>query len=233
TRSQVQGAAGKILKDEGVHRVNRAVVSEGSPNEDPFVIRIVPTEPLGRVARWMHVHAAYGTAFGLVMLMHGGLTPVSAFGQALTALGALVFITGLVGIGLWALGPRWLTRRERDLSIEEATAFQASLVRKRDEAINALEPGVQKPMRSLLGRSAPSSDAIQKALSTATAAAPDQLDHLKDLAALIGQERTVSSELRALRRVKRSFTAWRYVHVPAAIVLTGLVVVHVFTIWKY
>lgn len=233
TRSQIQKAAEKILKDEGVHRVNRAIVEVDPPTGEPFVIRIVPTEPLGRVARWMHVHAAYGGAFGLVMVMHGGLVPASLFGKVLAGLGVLVFITGILGIILWALGPRWLTRRERDLSIEETTAFQASLVRKRDQALDALDASVQGPMRSLVGRSAPATDTVRKVLSQVAEKAPDQLNHLRDLAALIGQERVVATELRALRRVRNSFTAWRYVHVPAAILLTGLVVVHVFTIWKY
>lgn len=233
TAKRIREEAHRILKEEGVHRVNRAVVEPGPPGGDPWTVRIAPTEPLGRVARWMHVHAAYGTAFGFMLLMHSGAWPHSAFGWMLAGLGYLVAITGLIGIFLWALGPRWLTAREKDLSIEEATAFQASLVRKRTAALEELDAPLARRMKRLIGGSAPKAGRVRKALDELGKEAPDQVSDFQDLAALIAQERSVAAELRALRRVRASFMAWKLIHIPAAILLTGLVAVHVLSIWKY
>lgn len=229
----IENEAQRILKEEGVHRVNRAVVEAGPPGGDPWIVRIRPTEPLGRVARWMHMHAAYGTAFGFMLLMHSGASPQSTFGWVLAGLGYFVFATGLIGIVLWAYGPRWMTAREEDLSIEEATAFQASLVRKRGEALGTLDKDAAKQLRSLMGRNAPKVDKVRSVLKTLAARAPEQGDRFQDIAALISQERTVATELRALRRVRASFTTWKLVHIPAAVLLTGLVAVHVISVWKY
>ncbi len=233
TADGIEKEAQRILKEEGVHKVNRASVEAGPPGGDPWIVRIVPTEPLGRVARWMHVHAAYGTAFGFMLLMHSGTTPGSTFGWALAGLGYLVFVTGLIGIVLWAYGPRWMTAREQDLSIEEATAFQASLLRKRGAALDALDKDAAKKLRTLAGRQAPGATKVRSVVDELAAGAPAQRADFQDIAALIAQERTVATELRALRRVRASFMAWKLVHIPAAILLTGLVAVHVLSIWKY
>ncbi|MGK0481385.1 MAG: hypothetical protein ACJAQ3_001358 [Planctomycetota bacterium] len=233
TAKAIGAEAARILKEEGVHRVNRALVEAGPPGGDPWTIRIVPTEPLGRVARWMHVHAAYGAAFGCFLVMHSGGTPGSTFGWVLAGLGYLVTFTGLIGIVLWAMGPSWLTAREKDLSIEEATAFQASLKRKRDRALEELEPNERNSFRKLIRGGAPKPDKARKTLDKLVSSAPDRTAELQDIAALIAQERTVAGELRALRRVRASFMAWKLVHIPAAILLTGLVAVHVLSIWKY
>lgn len=238
TEKEINVEAAKILREEGVHKVNKALVKPGPPGGDPFTVRIVPTEPLGRVARWMHVHSAYGLAFGFLLLMHAGTSPKSAFGWTLFGLGFFVVATGILGIALWAVGPRWMTRREKDLSIEEATAFQASLTRKRDAALDALDPLVARRMRALKNQRSPSAKSMEALIneltqSTPGASSPPAAGPLQDLAALIAQERVVASELKSLRRVRATFTAWKLVHIPVAIVLVGLVAVHVVSIWKY
>lgn len=229
----IEKEAKAILRKEGVHKVNRVLVEPGPPGGEPWTLRIVPTEPLGRVARWMHVHAFYGMAFGALLLMHGGPTPGSPFGWALAGLGYLVFITGILGIVLWAFGPRWLTRAERDLSIEEASALHQSLARKRAEAVASFDGDARKRVQALAGSRAPSASQVRGVLGELDTRSPGQLAPLQDVCALIAQERAVGKELRALRRVRASFMAWKFVHIPAAVLLTGLVAVHVLSIWKY
>jgi hypothetical protein len=233
TAKEIESEAARILREEGVHKVNRALVKPGPPGGDPWIVRIVPTEPLGRVARWMHVHSAYGTAFGFFAIMHGGLSPQSPFGWTLLGLGLFVFVTGIIGIALWAVGPRWLTRREKDLSIEEATAFHASLGRKRSAALDSLDAPVAHRMRSLQGKRPRSAEETETLIRELSEDAPDQVATLQDLAALIAQERVLASEVKGLRRVRATFTAWKLVHIPVAVVLVGLVAVHVVSIWKY
>ena len=54
-----------------------------------------------------------------------------------------------------------------------------------------------------------------------------------DLVALLSQEVLVREEYRELARVRMSFMWWRYLHIPAAISLGLLVIVHVWTVMKY
>lgn len=225
--------AAAILRKAGTHKVNRAIVETGAQGEPPFTIRIVPTEPLGRVARWMHVHVFYGTAFGALLLMHSGFSPQSSFGLLLAGLSYLVLITGLAGIYLWAKGPSWLTAREHDLSIEEASALRASLRRKREEALEAFESPMGGELRSLAARALPSEAKLRAILQNMLERAPERTVEIQDVFALISQERAVLAEVRALYHVRTSFMAWKFIHIPAALLLTGLVTVHVLSIWKF
>ena len=229
----IKSEANAILRDEGIQRVNRIIVEAGPPGGDPWTVRMAPAEPLGRVARWMHVHAFYGVAFGALLLMHAGTGPLSGFGLVLAGLGYLVFVTGLIGIVLWSLGPRWLTRREKDISIEEASALRASLRRKRVAALEQIDAPIRKRLQSIVGKSASDQARVRSTLRELAAVHVDQRHDIQDLTALIVQEQAVAGELSALRRLRASFMAWRMIHIPAAILLTGLVAVHLLTIWRF
>lgn len=233
TAATIAAEAKSILKRAGVQRVNRALVEQENGDSGAWTVRMVPTEPLGRVARWMHVHIFYGTAFGAVLLMHSGFLPGSTFGLALASLGYIVFVTGLIGIFLWARGPRWLTAREHDLSIEEASALYASLGRKRSEAIAAFSPDVAARLGQLVRGPRAATSSLQAMLKDLISQDPERQAEIQDVTALITQERLVHKELKALRRVRASFMAWRIIHIPAALLLTGLVAVHVFSIAKF
>ncbi|MGK0218887.1 MAG: hypothetical protein ACI9HE_002383 [Planctomycetota bacterium] len=229
----IEKEAAGILKQARTHKINRAVVEPGLRGGAPWTIRILPTEPLGRVARWMHVHVFYGTAFGALLLMHSGTAPQSSFGLWLTSLSYLVLFTGLIGIYLWAKGPSWLTAREHDLSIEEASALRASLRRKRTEALESFDEPLAGDLRTLAAGALPTEERLRLLLQDFTSRVPERATDIQDAFALIAQERTVLEELRALYRVRTSFMAWKFIHIPAALLLTGLVAVHVLSIWKF
>lgn len=125
---RVRKAAAKVIAKAGAHRVLSARVEHDEAGV--LQIRVVPTEPLGRMARWMGAHIGYGMAFSAAVLVHAGLTSGSGLGQWLLGLSFAVVLTGIGGAFLWAVGPRWLTEAEKDLTIEEAYALDESLGRK-------------------------------------------------------------------------------------------------------
>jgi len=229
----VRKAAQAVLVQTGVHKVNKVEV-EGSA-EDPrsWRIRVVPTEPLVRNNRWMHAHLYYGLAFGLALVLHAGLLPSSEFGLGLQGIGVWVLVTGLVGIVLWALGPSWLTRREKDLTIEAAHAISTTLERKRAGAIESLPPDLGARITALSGKAELKEQDIAATLEAGKGQDPEVTANFVDLVALLTQERLVRREYRALAKVRMSFMWWRYLHIPAAIVLGLLVVVHLWTVLKY
>lgn len=127
SRKELLQRAEIVLRDEGVQRVMRVVVVEGAQGLE---LSLEPTEPLGRVAKWMHMHLYLGVASGFVVLLHGGGTVTTPMGFLLNALTLVVIGTGLYGIVVWALGPTWMTSAERDLTIEEAFVLEQALARK-------------------------------------------------------------------------------------------------------
>ena len=75
-----------ILAEEGVARINRVVVEPGAAGGPKFELRVVPTEPLGRMRKWTHVHLAYGMAAAVVVLLHGAGSFASPMGVLLNTL---------------------------------------------------------------------------------------------------------------------------------------------------
>lgn len=125
---RVRKEAAKIVRAAGGHRVMAARVEHDEAGA--LRVRIVPTEPLGRMARWMGAHVGYGVAFAGAVLVHAGVTSDSGLGGWLLGTSFVCVVTGILGSFLWAIGPRWLTEAERDLTIEEAYALDESLARK-------------------------------------------------------------------------------------------------------
>lgn len=355
TQAEVRRRVTSIVRTERLGGIVRAVVRRGklTSHESPFVIRLVATEPLARMARWLHAHLYYGLAFGAIVWLHGGGSVSSPLGAAMTILSAVVVVTGVAGTVLFALGPRWLTPEEPDLGFEQAHALGDHLERKilahlkRPVAASVLagisgeEPAAWKEeeidrllggesVLTLLGRErisqlleqvtgslptegevdrilsdgrlspllppdrrdrlarllerfllewgrwrrAPESvldegrlssvlegtgDSLVKSFLAASGVAPDgpvleailrgkRTDEilraaegleataavrLRDLAVLLEQRRRFRASFERLGRIKLWINLWRAVHVPASLVLTGLVVVHIVAVSRY
>ncbi|MCZ6597111.1 MAG: hypothetical protein O7B99_05715 [Planctomycetota bacterium] len=134
-KGEVASQARKILKEAGVDKILRAEVREVVVGDESTVeIALRPTEPLGRVAKWMHAHIYLGLASAVLVWIHGGGDLASPMAILLNGLSFLVIATGIFGIVVWALGPTWMTRAERDLTIEEAFVIERGLGRKVDAA---------------------------------------------------------------------------------------------------
>lgn len=227
----VRVAADHALRSEGVQKVLRVVVSPGGTGEPRFVLTTEKTFPLGRASRWIHLHLYAGVAFVILLWAHGATGLDSGLGAALLISGAIVATSGFVGIVLWAVGPAWLTRLERDLSIEEAFALDEHLVRKLDASATAIGEPLAGRVRAL-GRTSPDTKAATSLLAEA-GADPARRLLVEDALVLAGQRARVGAELRKLTRARLAFQAWRIAHLPFVVVLTILVGLHLWTVWRY
>lgn len=126
----IRAAAAGILRTHRVQRVLRVDVEPDSTAVGMLRLRVGPREPIGRLAAWLHAHVFYGIAAALVVWFHGGLRTGSTMGLLLNALSYFVIASGVIGALLWTFGPTWLTRAERELSIEKAFALREHLLRK-------------------------------------------------------------------------------------------------------
>jgi len=228
-RSQILDAARAILRETGCGRVLVVRVANDSAGGPALFTQ--RTEPLARTARWMHAHVYYGLGAGILTFVHGGGHFSTPMGIALNGLTLVVVLTGLVGLGFWLVGPGWLTKEERDLSIEEAFVLDRHYTR-RVEAEAAKLGEKDKELAAALMSAAPPGNLAGRLIAV-LAPAPDAERRARDLLTLIGQRGRVAAELARLQRVKFAMNAWRLVHIPASIVLLAVITAHVLSIWLY
>ncbi|MBL8752950.1 MAG: hypothetical protein JNK15_06570 [Planctomycetes bacterium] len=140
-RREVAGAAAMqreakgILARNGVQRVLRVCVARDPQALGLWRLVVTPRQPLGTLAGWLHAHLYYGFAAAAIVWFHGGGRCGTSMGLLLNVLSYAVLGTGFVGAILWTFGPTWLTRAERELSVEKAFALREHYARKLAEAI--------------------------------------------------------------------------------------------------
>jgi hypothetical protein len=220
----------RMLKQEGVQRVIKLQLFLDADGNQ--ILRAVPTDPLGRLARWMHAHLYYGLAAGGMVLLHAGGAPRSSIGYLLFGLTLIVVLTGVGGVFLWAVMPRILTKAERDLSIEKAHALLDSLDRKIELAYESVDDGTRAVCQDADKNDGDFNQRIEAARK-ATADDPEARRRTEDLMALLGQRRQVRGEWKMLMRIKQRMHIWRVVHLPAAVLLSVVIVVHVVSVLWY
>lgn len=204
-RAAIQREANGILRRFGVQRA-LAVTIEPHPAAVGLSQLVVgPRQPLGRLAVWLQAHIWLGVAAALLVWFHGGLRTSSTMGLWLNVLSFAVIGSGLIGAALWTFGPAWLTRAERELSVEKAFALRQHYARK-----------VQAVAAAIREADEPTAERLRR-----------------DLATLTGQQELVQREARRLGVPREAMRVWRLVHVPCSILLLSLVVVHVLAIWYY
>lgn len=141
-RAAITAEGRRILKANGVQRVLRLEVVPAASGLGLFEVRTAPREPLGRLAAWLHAHVYYGFAAAVIVWLHGGGRCGSTMGLWLNVLSYFVIGSGMLGALLWTVGPTWLTRAERELSVEKAFALREHYAQK-------LADAQQKPQRDL------------------------------------------------------------------------------------
>lgn len=232
-KSDVEKLARNILKEEGVEKTVRIEVEKGPAGSSPFVVRAFPTEPFGRVAKWLHAHIYLGLASGALVWLHGEGSWDSFLGTAMNGLTVLVILTGIVGAFLFALGPAWISRNEKDLTFEESFILNQILQGKLDDVYSSLDP---ESLALFRAAAKSGSDFDQKAKQVSESLSqkdPASKSALQDVLVLLGQQHKISQNYQRLSRIRFWMNAWRAVHVPASIVLLGTVVIHIVAVWWY
>lgn len=211
----VRRRAARLIRAAGAHRVLKAVVR---PVESGLEIDLAPTEPLGRVALWLGAHIGYGALFAVAVALHGGGFGHTLIAKALTLTSIVVVGTGVLGAVMWSVGPRWLTREERDLTIEECHALGQSMGKKVRAAVAELDETGRRR--------------LDQARSAADLAGPED-GPLRDLLVLREQLDRTTRESARLGRIRWMMVGWKLVHVPAVLLLAALIGLHVAMIWRY
>ncbi|MBX3463731.1 MAG: hypothetical protein KF830_11200 [Planctomycetes bacterium] len=201
----VRREADRILRQFGVHRVLAVAIEPDPAAAGLLRLATTPRQPIGRLAAWLQVHVWLGIAAALLVWWHGGLRSGSTMGLLLNGLSLAVIGTGLLGAALWTFGPTWLTRQERELSVEKVHALEQHFRRKVAAAAAALREADEAAAAALR----------------------------RDLATLTGQQELVQREARRLWLWREALRLWRLVHVPCSTLLLALVGIHILAVWYY
>ena len=229
-KGQILAAARQILRDTGCARVLRVQIAQDAGGLP--LLQVARTEPLARAARWLHAHVYYGLGACLLAFLHGGAGFQTPMGVILNGLTTLVLVSGVVGLLFWLAGPGWLTKAERDLSIEEAFVLDRHYQRRlaaEQAQLHSVDPQLAQ---QFVAAGASTAEFVQR-LATACGGGQEGERRARDLLALLGQRRKVAAELQRLERVRWLMNAWRPIHIPASIALLAAIVVHVMSIWLY
>jgi hypothetical protein len=257
-KSLVKAASRDILRKNNVQRVLRVDIQRDKRALGLLQLDVQPRNALGRLSSWLSAHVWYGIAAALLVWFHGGGRSGTTMGLALNSLSYFVIGSGLVGAMFWSLAPTWLTRAERELTIEKAFALRDHFDRKVRDGEKAISSAPQRKQAAVqevadleqrvqAAKSA-ASDSKDKALKKAVKDAEKDLkkaqasikavdqeaDNLPtELVILKGQRDHVRKEAARLDRYRTLLRGWRILHVPCSVVLLALVAVHVISIYYY
>ena len=257
-KAPIKKAARDILVRAGVERVLRIDIQKDGRAIGLMRLEVLPRDVLGRMSCWLSAHIWYGIAAALLVWFHGGGRCGSTMGIALNALSYFVIGSGLLGAFFWAFGPTWLTRAERELTIEKALGLCEHFTRKVNAAQEALTSAPQRRQAALAeatnleqrvsAAKAAQGDSSDKKLAKAVKAAEKDLKAAQgqvkatdkemaslpvDIDILRGQQQLVRREAARLDRYRVLLRGWRILHVPCSVVLLALVAVHVISIYYY
>lgn len=254
----VKKAARDILAKTGTQRVLRVDVAKDGRALGLLRLDVQPRNALGRMASWLSAHVWYGIAAALLVWFHGGGRCGTTMGLTLNVLSYFVIGSGLIGAFFWAFGPTWLTRAERELTIEKALALREHFARKIGAAEQALSsaPDRKQTAEAQIGEleqkvaaaKAAAGDGKDKKLKKAVKDAEKELKKVQgeikaidkevaslptEISILRGQGDRVRKEASRLERYRTLLRGWRILHVPCSVVLLALVAVHVISIYYY
>jgi hypothetical protein len=201
--------------------------------------------PLFTAKNWIQAHVYLGAVALLAVVIHAGFTwPSGAFGWWLLLLSAWTTLTGLLGVWLQKWIPATLAEGLQIEALYERIPFLIEqLVTEADglmaDGSDVVDRFYRQEVRDRLARLAPSwaflldvrggrERALEPFRRMAGFVDPQDKGKVEDLMIIY----TEKLELDAQHSLQGILRKWLWLHVPAAGLLMGLLVIHVFTwVW--
>lgn len=201
------------------------------------------TRPLGTAQRWLNLHI-YGSVLAfLFVLIHAGFRwPAGTMGWLLLLLSFWATATGLLGAWLQRTVPRMMAQR---LTVEAIYERIPELVRALVEEADALMAGAPDTLaRAYAGEIRPVLETSRPSVQWLTGSDPAaamSAEPLNRIRPFVGEaDRSRLDDLESILQDKidldaqlsfqRLLRGWLILHVPPAILLIGLMALHVFAV---
>jgi hypothetical protein len=234
-RKDIEEQANQILRQTFTSGIRRIVVEDkdfGKGQVYPHVTAR-PREPFGRLEIWLEVHSSLGAVGCVGSLLHADLSLHSPIGWGLVLLSMVVLVTGLLGLWMYRFGPPMLAKVAFGLPYEEAAIATQDLQRCLDAILAKVD---SEHLRSqLLGLIKGSSSKLHGDQLRRFFEAHEEDNQAlgRDVLVLAGIRERLSAAAAPSRRVDLLMRSWRWVHVPAAVLLLALIVVHILIVAIY
>jgi hypothetical protein len=208
--------------------------------------RSLRARPFGSARRWLEVHI-YGSVLAMAfVLLHIGFSlPSGVMGWLLLLLAVWTTASGLVGVWLQRRIPVLLAREvTHEALYDRIPELMVNLTQEADalmaDASEAFARAYQSDIRPVLSQPAPAlawftdlparrSAALAPLGAARSSLAPAEMERANDLESIVRDKSDLDAQL-TLQGLLRS---WLLLHVPPALVLIGLLVVHVAAVVWY
>lgn len=201
---------------------------------------------LGSARTWLVVHVWIGTLFGVLVLMHAGFRwPIGVVTTVAFVLSLWTVLSGAVGLVLQRWIPRALSRGvESEVLYDRIPELRARIDARAEIVASGCSEPVQELYRTDLAPRLRRLEPHPGYFLDIAGGIRSRLGPLRYLRRFVSDaERAQLDELEALYRTKLELDAhatlqpvlrlWLYAHVPPAVLLLALVVVHVASVVYY
>lgn len=186
-------------------------------------------EPLGRLYRWYDAHLYLGVLAFVVCLLHTDLSP----GRSLTTqivfwLVWLVTITGIAGGLIHRMVPVTLTRLEENVSLEQLIYLREQLEQKLKDLLHNRSAEFLKAYRTIHKKN--TSEAVQEA---AKKVPEEEQEAFLQATVFKHQLQRITKRYGHIRFIHTVLRRWMIFHVPFAVALFVLTLLHVAAVLYY
>ena len=204
--------------------------------------RALAARTLGPSRTYLLVHLYGGTLFLLLLLMHSGFSlPEGPLTWLLWLLGVWVVLTGLCGVALQKWCAATLSQLRTEVQLQRIPDLVTELKGRGEDVASDGSAIVKDLFASELAPALAAPVFRWRSFAGYVDDRESQFDFVESI--VPGERRAALDQLREIVRTKAevdvhyalqtALRRWLWVHVPAALVLTGLIALHVFVVVYY
>jgi hypothetical protein len=235
--AEIVAAAQQTLERFGVAKIQRAELRTlDVGGKRVTFVQLVKREPFGRLEPWLEMHMGVGVVACVGVLLHADFALRHAVGWTLFVLSMVVLVTGLVGAALYRLVPPSLAKADAGIPYEEAGVARENAQRCVEGVLATLDEGLRAELAPLAAPATSREEMSQRAstiLTKVAASHPASADVARDLVVMAGSRDELLWSTAAARRHDFHLRLWRWIHVPASVVLFFVIALHVLAVLWY
>ncbi len=219
--------ANRILKETNMAGVREAVIeyqATGRGLAKRPQLKIRRRERFGRMNKWLEVHVALGTVACIGAIVHADWVVRSVLGLCMAALSAIVLVTGVFGWWMTRAAPRLLVEQKLGMPIEVVGRVADHLRRCAEALLSLMEPEPRNHVAALV-TGQPSAQTVAQVMKRV-----EGDETARDVLVLAGTRRALLKSAAPSFRIAFYLRLWRWIHIPSALLLLFLILIHIWTV---
>jgi hypothetical protein len=235
--AEILAAAADTLRRFGTEKIQRAELrTVDAGGRTVRYVDLRKREPFGRLEPWLEMHMGVGVVACVAVLLHADLALRHPVGWTLLALSAIVLLTGLLGAVLYRLVPERLAKADAGIPYEEAGVARENCQATIEGILATLDEKLRAELAPLVVPAATPEALAARAssvISRVAASRPESAELARDLLVMAGSRDHLFWSTARARRLDFWLRLWRWVHVPASVLLFFVIALHVWAVLWY